>query len=576
MNPKGSRFRDAYLWAALLLGLMKPYAVPAIGGNVMSDSGQRPLGSQYRLESLIGRGGMGEVWRGVDAKGDAYAFKLLLPQFAEDTDVIRRFVAERHLLTSIDHPNVVGVHDLVIEGSTLAIVMELVEGTDLRHHLDEQGTLAPEEACRLASQLAAGLGAIHAKKIVHRDVKPGNTLLDQSDDPMRVRLTDFGVSRLMDEADSSQQMTAMAGTPRYMAPEVINGDMPSPRSDIYSLGVVLFEMLVGLTPFAGMATGPMMQAHLRLDPGRPDGIDDRIWQLIMQLVNKDPAQRPSDASALAGRLSQLAHLVAGQPALEKLTSAPAPVPSNSMLYTHIAGEAGVTQLAAPSVPPGWAHMSASAGTPPPSGSPYYPPGMASSPHSPSWSPSPSYHPVPGQHTPTPQPVVYGATQLAPKRNRTPALVAIIGLLVVTLVVLVAVAVLQMTRNPDVGAAGSDESSDQTTAPVEPTNSPQTEPTDVVTVTAPPTTATTTQPPPAPFPPAGATLCPGSSTVAVNEVTSCEFAGNVTEEFRLHGLGVVTAYSPVTGIWYDMTCSQMGVQVVQCTGGNNAAVYIRES
>lgn len=155
------------------------------------------------------------------------------------------------------------------------------------------------------------------------------------------------------------------------------------------------------------------------------------------------------------------------------------------------------------------------------------------------------------------------------------LAAIIGALVVAVAVLVTVAVLQMAgkSGSSESAAGAGDSPSQTSQPIEPTDTAQTPDTEVVTVTAPP--QTTTEPPPAPFPPDGATVCPGSSSVAVNGNTSCEFAANVTEGFRQHGLGVVTAYSPVTGIWYDMTCSQAGVKLVQCTGGNNAAVYIRE-
>ena len=138
----------------------------------MTNTDGRPLGSRYHLDCLIGRGGMGDVWRGADSEGNAFAFKLLQPQYVEDGGIVRRFLSERQLLTSVRHPNVVGVHDMVAEGATLAIVMDLIEGTDLRRHLRERGTLAAEEACRITAQIASGLAAIHAKRIVHRDIKP--------------------------------------------------------------------------------------------------------------------------------------------------------------------------------------------------------------------------------------------------------------------------------------------------------------------------------------------------------------------------------------------------------------------
>lgn len=347
----------------------------------MSVDGVRLLGSQYRLSAQIGRGGMGEVWRGVDAQGRPRAFKLLLPHYAQDAEVVRRFLAERQVLTSVRDPNVVGVHDLVIEGSTLGIVMDLVEGQDLRHYLRERGTLPSGVACRIGAQVASGLAAIHAVRIVHRDVKPENILLDLRADPPQARLTDFGVAKVLEET-SVPTPTVVAGTPCYMAPEVINGQIPSTRSDLYSLGIVLYEMLCGVAPFVGLANGPMMQAHLTMDPGRPDGIDDRVWSLISQLVSKVAGQRPPDAGLVAAQLWSLAELTGGVPALPRLASPPPPV--RAVAPAAVVAE---TQLAPPASPPP-------------------PPGMRM----------------------TPMPVAYVA---APPKNWTPALVgAIIGLLVV--------------------------------------------------------------------------------------------------------------------------------------------------
>lgn len=130
----------------------------------MTESAGRLVGSQYRIGGLIGRGGMGEVWRGVDASGAPVAVKVLLPRFAEDPEVVQRFVAERRLLTGVSDRHVVRVRDMVVEGSTLAIVMDLVEGGDLRGLLRERGTLSAAEACRVGAQVALGLAAIHARR----------------------------------------------------------------------------------------------------------------------------------------------------------------------------------------------------------------------------------------------------------------------------------------------------------------------------------------------------------------------------------------------------------------------------
>ena len=325
----------------------------------MTDTDGRPLGSRYHLDCLIGRGGMGDVWRGADSEGNAFAFKLLQPQYVEDGEIVRRFLSERQLLTSVRHPNVVGVHDMVAEGATLAIVMDLIEGTDLRRHLRERGTLAAEEACRITAQIASGLAAIHAKRIVHRDIKPENTLLDHTVSPPQVRITDFGVARLMEESPAQSRRTALAGTPLYMAPEVINGQTPTPRSDLYALGIILYELLCGVTPFAGLATGPMVQAHNTMNPGRPAGIDDQLWNLIAQLVSKDPNQRPQDASVVAEQLEYLRGWLAGRPALGQLGSPPPPVPVTppSAVTTIASAWVTPTQLAAHQTPtlghPSW-------------------------------------------------------------------------------------------------------------------------------------------------------------------------------------------------------------------------------
>lgn len=313
----------------------------------MTENGGRPLGSRYRIGELIGRGGMGEVWRGTDETGAPVAVKTLQQQFAGDPGIVQRFVAERHLLTGVQDPGVVRVRDMVAEGATLAIVMDLIQGTDLRAYLRERGTLPAAEACRLGAQVAYGLSAIHSARIVHRDVKPENVLLDQAVDPPRAMLTDFGVSKLLEEGPDQAKATVLAGTPLYLAPELILGETPGPRSDIYSLGIILYELVCGVTPFTGMTQGAVLHAHTATDPGRPDGFDDRLWNLVAQLVSKDPAQRPADAGVVARALEELAGKLDGRVALTRLDAPPSAVPAQPYRVSPGGPTVEATQLGTP-------------------------------------------------------------------------------------------------------------------------------------------------------------------------------------------------------------------------------------
>jgi serine/threonine protein kinase len=205
----------------------------------------RSLGSRYVLHDVLGRGAMGEVFHGsVRESGAAVAVKVLKAELVADTEVVSRFVQERSILTSIDHPNVVRVIDLVVEGETLGIVMELVWGQDLRRTLTEERTHPPAAAAGLIRQVLAGLTAVHDAGVLHRDVKPENILLDSYGDRVRVKLTDFGVARLT-YGTSLTRTTGLIGTPDYMAPETALAGTATSASDLYSAGIVLYELLAG-------------------------------------------------------------------------------------------------------------------------------------------------------------------------------------------------------------------------------------------------------------------------------------------------------------------------------------------
>lgn len=283
-----------------------------------------PLGSSYHLESLLGRGASGEVWRGRDDQGRPWAFKILRPELVSDSGVLRRFIQERDVLASIRHPNVVQVHDLVLDGSSLAIVVDLVEGMDLKAVLRSQGTLPPARVARIGAEVAAALAAAHALGVVHRDVKPENVLMPGGEEG-QARLTDFGVAKLIDDAGES---TMVVGTPQYMPPEFGEGHPPTAAGDLYSLGIMLYELLCGVTPFAGR--GPavaVLRAHALETPGRPGGIPGPLWDIVAELTEKAPNRRPQAAAVVAERLAALVGPLADTPAAPALTDPPPTTPA---------------------------------------------------------------------------------------------------------------------------------------------------------------------------------------------------------------------------------------------------------
>ena len=275
----------------------------------------QPLGSRYVLHELLGRGAMGQVYRAsVRESGAAVAVKVLKPELVSDPEVVARFFQERSILTSIAHPHVVRVTDLVVEGETLGIVMELVQGTDLRRFLRERGTLPPGQAVGLVCQLLDGLAAVHAAGIVHRDVKPENVLVDLAGGQPAVRLTDFGVARLS-YGGSLTKLSSLIGTPEYMAPEVAEHDTATPAVDLYSTGVVLYELLCGRTPFAGGHPLAVLRRHVEQPPPPVPGVPGPLWAQVAALLAKDPAARPPSAAQAAMTLSSLAGSLQGLPAL---------------------------------------------------------------------------------------------------------------------------------------------------------------------------------------------------------------------------------------------------------------------
>ena len=265
---------------------------------------------------------MGEVFRGtVRESGAPVAVKVLKAELMADREVVSRFVQERSVLTSISHPNVVRVIDMVAEGETLGIVMELIRGRDLRRALAEDQTHPPIAAARLFRQLLAGLKAVHAAGVLHRDIKPENILLDFDGSRIRVKLTDFGIARLT-YGTALTRTTGLIGTPEYMAPETATQGTATFASDLYSAGIVLYEMLAGRTPFGGGPPLAVLRRQAEEPPPLIPGLPPRLWAYLESLLAKDPAARPASAARATDMLLTLEPELAGLPPLPLMSAAP--------------------------------------------------------------------------------------------------------------------------------------------------------------------------------------------------------------------------------------------------------------
>jgi CHASE2 domain-containing sensor protein/tRNA A-37 threonylcarbamoyl transferase component Bud32 len=253
----------------------------------------------YRVEELLGRGGMGVVYRATQLELERrVALKVIVPELAHDVLFRTRFKREALAAASVDHPNVVPVYEAGEDGGLLFLAMRLVEGTNLRRILQRDGRVSPADAGRVLAQVAGALAAAHRKGLVHRDVKPANVLIDSRHDG-RAYLTDFGVTRRVDAQTAMTETGMFVGTIDYTAPEQLHGDHIDARADIYALGCVLYEVLTGRVPFERETDVAKMFAHVSapvpsahtLRPELPEEIDE----VIRRAMAKDPQQRYGSA-----------------------------------------------------------------------------------------------------------------------------------------------------------------------------------------------------------------------------------------------------------------------------------------
>ncbi|WP_160573607.1 serine/threonine-protein kinase [Actinomadura physcomitrii] len=278
------------------------------------------LADRYRLDALLGRGGMGEVWRGLDERlGRPVAVKILAEPAGADARLVSRFRREAEIMARLRHPGIVVVHDAGEDEHLLFLVMELLDGEDLSAVLKRHPQGLPvDRAVRLTEGIADALHAAHQRGVVHRDVKPANVMARPGD---RVTVMDFGIARYADQV-TELTGSAILGTPAYMAPEQFEkAHEPTPRTDLYALGGVLFALLTGRTPFNGDSLRALIREIVLSDPPRPrevrPDIPADLDELVHALLAKDPRDRPPDARAVAERL----HAVA-----ERLRAVAAPPP----------------------------------------------------------------------------------------------------------------------------------------------------------------------------------------------------------------------------------------------------------
>ncbi|HYX44379.1 MAG TPA: Stk1 family PASTA domain-containing Ser/Thr kinase, partial [Acidimicrobiales bacterium] len=267
---------------------------------------QQVFTGRYQIVRHLARGGMAEVYLARDLLLDRpVALKVLFPEFSTDPSFVERFRREARAAANLNHPNIVSVYDWGEEGGTYFIVMEYVEGPTLRDVIRGEGPLFANRAAEIGAEIAAALEFAHRRGVIHRDVKPGNVLISGM-----VKVTDFGIARAGDPQESLTQTGAVMGTASYFSPEQAQGLPIDNRSDVYSLGVVLYEMVAGRPPFTGDSPVAIAYQHVREQPVPPSehnpDVPPAFEAIVMKALAKNRADRYESAEALRADLLRFA------------------------------------------------------------------------------------------------------------------------------------------------------------------------------------------------------------------------------------------------------------------------------
>jgi eukaryotic-like serine/threonine-protein kinase len=313
--PPDAKKLCVYCGAPLVRGATDPGFRPA-----KAQAGDPLVGtviaSRFSVQELIGQGGMGKVYRARHlALERTVVLKMLKPQLLDDQTLVGRFEREAKAASRLNHPNVIQVLDFGrIQDGTLYIVMEHVDGKDLRLVLRDEWPLAEERLCNIMAQVCSALGEAHANNVIHRDLKPENIMVEaKREQPDHVKVLDFGIAKILDAIEPATTMArgpdvpgltrhdVVCGTPQYMAPEQATGTALDERCDLYALGVILYQMTTGHLPFDGPNSMEVLTRHVNEPPvpprlRQPDApISEAMQRFILRALEKDPARRPQTA-----------------------------------------------------------------------------------------------------------------------------------------------------------------------------------------------------------------------------------------------------------------------------------------
>ena len=260
-----------------------------------------PLSGRYELEEIVGTGGMAVVYRAWDLKLDReVAVKVLRPEYLTDQARSSQFNHEAQATSKMSHPNIVGMYDVGQDGDTRYIVMEYVRGVTLESLIRQNGTIRPQRAVQITLKILQALGHAHKNNIVHRDIKPQNILVDADG---RVKVTDFGIARMVGTSTATLNGQNILGSVHYFSPEQAQGKVAGPQSDLYSVGVVLYEMVTGRVPFDGDTPMTIALKHVGEEPVPPSQLSDEVSkgleEVILKALSKDPEKRYRTAFEMA-------------------------------------------------------------------------------------------------------------------------------------------------------------------------------------------------------------------------------------------------------------------------------------
>jgi serine/threonine-protein kinase len=307
------------------------------------------LNKRYKLLEPLGKGGMAVVYRARDLMLERLvAVKVLREDYSGDPAFQERFRQEAKAAANLSHPNIVTMHDFGLDNGQLFLVMEYVPGTDLKTLIKQRGRFNHEEAIPLLIQACAGIGYAHRAGLVHCDVKPQNMLVTPD---MRLKVADFGIARALSTIHPDEQTDVVWGSPQYFAPEQASGAAPAPASDVYSLGIIMYEMLTGSLPFQATTAIDFARLHLEVEPPLlsemiPD-ISPTLERILAKVLSKEPSQRYRTADQLGRVLlnfgnARSAPSLALTPEAASVAvtatsenTAPAPPPSSEIDWTSV-------------------------------------------------------------------------------------------------------------------------------------------------------------------------------------------------------------------------------------------------